>query len=452
MSVASPAATATFRYEPRAGFTTYHQRDRRFALIVAHRRCGKTVATVADLILRALYTRKRNAQYAFVAPTYGQAKRVAFRYLLDFTEAFATSTSLSDLSVTLPNGATIRLLGADNPDSLRGQYLDGCVVDEVAQCPPRLVSSIILPSLADREGHLTLIGTPNGKTDDFYRYHETARADPAWYFLSLPVTATDALPPAEIELQRKSLSAHEFAREFLCSFDAPVVGAVYGEVIDSISVTHDSTLIDPLQPTHAAFDLGYADHTAIWRWQSRPDGLLIVDAFSDHLKPIGDYISYLFDRPQKLGDVWLPHDARAKSLQTGRSIVEQFIAAGIRPRLVPPAKMRDGIDAVRQVLPACRFYEPATKDGLEALRSYRYEWDDARRCYGEKPVHDHTSHYADAFRYFALATGTFHARTNQQGAASPPNVFPLRPRPPGIYTFDNLLQDNPYSKRSDKRI
>jgi phage terminase large subunit len=108
--------------------------------------------------------------------------------------------------------------------------------------------------------------------------------------------------------------------------------------------------------------------------------------------------------------VWLPHDARAKTLATKRSVVEQFIDEKIRPRIVPNLDLQDGIQAARLVFGSSWFDETGCRDGILALKSYRREWDEDNKTFREKPVHDWASHYGDAFRYFALVARKTHPK------------------------------------------
>lgn len=121
-----------------------HTRKQRWAVVVAHRRAGKTVATLNDLVSMALYTEKERARYAYIAPFYSQAKQIAWDYLVHYTASVAVKVSISSLSIDLFNGARITLYGADNPDALRGVYFDGVVIDEYGDCKPSLWTEIIL--------------------------------------------------------------------------------------------------------------------------------------------------------------------------------------------------------------------------------------------------------------------------------------------------------------------
>ena len=150
------------RYRPRSVFKDFHQRKQRWAVVVAHRRCGKTVACINDLIVKALTEGKADGRYAYLAPYYAQAKSIAFDYLMRFSEPVRVNHNVSELWVELINGARIRLFGADNADSLRGLYLDGVVLDEFADMKPSIWGAVLRPLLSDRRGWAVFIGTPKG--------------------------------------------------------------------------------------------------------------------------------------------------------------------------------------------------------------------------------------------------------------------------------------------------
>lgn len=166
--------TVEFEYEPREAFIPFHQRKERFACIVAHRRGGKTVACVHELVIRALYSTKKNPQFGYVAPYRQQAKNIAWVYLKDAVRDIAVEIRESDLSARLPNGAKISLYGSDNPDALRGLYFDGIILDEFGDCRPQLWAEVILPTLADRKGFAVVIGTPKGR-NQFYDFYELSK-------------------------------------------------------------------------------------------------------------------------------------------------------------------------------------------------------------------------------------------------------------------------------------
>ena len=403
-------------YAPRAHFLPLHARTQRWACIVAHRRAGKTVACVAELIIRALYTPKKNARYAYIAPFYSQAKQAAWTYLKEYATPFVHSLSdirESDLSVKLLNGATIRLFGADNPDALRGTYFDGVILDEYGDCRPSLWGAVILPTLADRRGWAVFIGTPKGK-NHFYEINQRAQHEPSWYELTLKASRSQLLPQDELDEMRAQMTDAEYQQELECDFTAAVLGTYYAEIITLLEQKGQISPApqhDPEFPVHVAADLGYKDSTALWFWQHRPDGLAIIDYEEHHTQPLEFYFQLLDDKPYDYDTIWLPHDARAKTLQTGRSTVEQFLDPPPPHKpypvdIAPQLKKQQGIDAARLVLPYCHFNSHATRDGVEALRAYKRKYDEVKKVFSNEPLHDWASDGADAFRYLSLVART----------------------------------------------
>jgi hypothetical protein len=197
-----------------------HSSKRRFKVLVWHRRAGKTVFAIVELVLAALACKKERARFAYIAPQLKQAKQVAWDYLKHYTRGIhGVEANEAELSVTLPNGAQIRLFGADNPDSLRGTYFDGVVLDEVAQMRPQTWGEVIRPALADREGWALFIGTPKG-VNLFSKTYFDAVNDDRWYADLKRWSDTNVLKPAEVEDARRTMSAALFAQEFECDFFA----------------------------------------------------------------------------------------------------------------------------------------------------------------------------------------------------------------------------------------
>lgn len=212
-------------YSPRTYMVPYHDRAQRFACLVAHRRAGKTVGSIHDKQKRALLNTSQRPRYAYIAPLLKQAKAVAWDILKAAASPlipYGAEINESELRVDYPNGAQIRLYGGDNPDALRGIYLDGVTLDEPAQMDPRLFPEIIRPALSDRRGYATFIGTPKGR-DYFYQVWTNALSDPEWFTMRLRASETGVIPHDELEAARRIMSESQYAREFECSFDEPDV-------------------------------------------------------------------------------------------------------------------------------------------------------------------------------------------------------------------------------------
>ena len=398
-------------YTPRAQFAAFHARKQRWGVLVCHRRAGKTIAAINDIVGRALNTAKVYAtahppQYAYIAPFYAMAKRIAFDYLIRYTDqpGMRRSFNIAELSVVLHNGAKIMLFGADSPDALRGIYLDGCVMDEPAMMRPRVFSEVLRPLLADRLGWCVFIGTPAGK-NEFWRLKEEARLNPdKWFLMTLPASKSKLIPQEELDDARRIMSDDEYEQEFECSFEAALKGSFYGKLLNEIS--HRITVVeyDAALPVHVSLDLGYTDSTSMWFWQALGDEIRYLRCEEHSGLELKDYVAILRGLPYTYGDIWLPHDARARSLQTGRSTIEILKTLGVKGKIVPELSVQQGIQAGRYVMssPDTFFDAEGCADGIEALRQYQREWDDKKQAFKEQPKHDHTSHYADSYRYSAI--------------------------------------------------
>lgn len=427
-------------YEPRKQFLPFHQRDKRWSAIVAHRRAGKTVACVNELVIRALYTTKKNPKYAYIAPFYAQAKNIAWEYLKEAAMPFVASMKdvrESDLSVKLITGATIRLYGADNIDALRGIYLDGVVLDEFGDCRPGLWAEVILPTLSDRKGWATIIGTPKGKNTFFHMLEKAKQNPDDWYYAELKASETGIVDPDELASLKAQMTDAQYEQEMECSFSAPVLGTYYAGLIQTLErkgqIYNQAADYDPEFPVFVAMDLGYKDSTAIWFWQPRPDGYAIIDYEEAHSQPLSYYYDLLDGKPYEYDTIWLPHDAKAKTLQTGRSTIEQMVDHGYPCQIVPFLKVQQGIDAARLILPDC-YFSKLSEMGVEGLRAYRRKYNDMSKTFSDTPLHDWASNPADGFRYLALVCETQGRKTQGQKTG----VDILRP---AEYTLDDLFSD-----------
>jgi len=375
--------------------------------MVCHRRAGKTVATINDLILRTAHCRRSNPRGAYIAPLHKQAKDAAWDYLKDYGLTIPGAEAReSELSLELPYGGRVRLYGADNPDALRGIYLDEVVLDEYAQMRDGLWSEVIRPALADREGNATFIGTPMGR-NAFASLWGRAESDPAWFSLMLKASESGILPAAELAAARQEMSADQYAQEFECSFDAAVQGTYYAALIRQAEEEKRIGAVpwEPRLPVHSAWDLGIGDSTAIWFFQQSGLEIRVIDYHENNGVGLSHYAGELLARKAKgwaFGEHILPHDAEVRELGSGKSRVETLQGLGINPRVLPAMPVDDGIQAVRALLPRCRFDAGCCGRGLEALRQYRRGYDERLKAFRGRPLHDWTSHGADAFRYLAM--------------------------------------------------
>ena len=403
--MAAHARRLTIEYAPRRQFLPFHNRRARFACIVAHRRAGKTVACVNELIKAASLCQRPEGRFAYIAPLFNQAKDVAWTYLKRYAEPLlAAAPNETELRVDLINGSRIRIYGADNPDRLRGIYLDGVVLDEYADMAPSIWGEVIRPLLTDRQGWATFIGTPKGR-NQFHTIYERARSDPDWMSLMLRASETGLVSVGELEAARKDMTAEQYAQEFECSFEAAIIGAYFGKEIAEAEREGRLTAVphDPAHSVQTWWDLGYDDSTAIWFVQYVGRELRVIDYYEASGEALPHYAKQLDARPYRYSDHVLPHDVEAHELGTGRTRRETLGGLGLRAiKVVPAQDIMDGINAARLLLPRCWFDAEKCKRGLEALRQYRADWDEKNKILRTRPMHNWASHGADAFRTGAI--------------------------------------------------
>jgi hypothetical protein len=397
-------------YCPRAVFEDFHERKQRWAVIVAHRRCGKTVSCINELIYKALIEGKEDGRYAYVAPYYSQAKNIAWDYLLRFSKPVMAKANQSELWVELITGARIRLFGADNADSLRGLYLDGIVLDEYADMRPRIWGEIIRPLLADRLGWAVFIGTPKGH-NAFWDIYNNATKDDNWYAKTLRASQTGLIPESELADAAKSMTQDQYLQEFECDFESAILGAYYGKEMRQLTDQGRITDIeyDPMFPLFSSWDLGYSDDTTIWTWQVCHGEVRFLDYHTSNGQSIPFYTGYIAQQEQKYGAKYkyhyLPHDARAKTLASGgKSIIEQ-LSVKIKlesMKIVPNLSLQDGIQATRMML-LRSWFDPKCEEGIECLRQYERSYNEDKKIFSDKPLHNWASHGADACRMAAVA-------------------------------------------------
>jgi phage terminase large subunit len=402
------ASPGVVKYQPRPQFVPYHRRRKRWACIVAHRRFGKTVGTVFDLVTCALGTQKPAARFAYIAPFLRQAKQVAWDYLKQYVRPLGARVQEAELYVELPNGNRVYVFGADNPDALRGMYLDGVVLDEFGDMRPTVWGEIIRPLLADRKGWATFIGTPKGK-NHFWAIRQEAANDPNWLFLELKASSTGVLDEQELESARAQMTPEQYAQEFECEFNVPALGAIYRAEYTAAQESNRLTRVayDPAIPVHTAWDLGVGDATSIWFTQKSGSEIRLIDYYEKSGEGIQHYAKVLKERPYVYGRHIAPHDIEVRDFSAGgKSRREVAQTLGITFQIAPKLDLEDGINAARLIWPRCYFDAQACARGLECLQNYRREYAEKLGQFKPQPVHDWASHGADAFRYLAVAEST----------------------------------------------
>lgn len=407
-------AAVVIPYAPRAPFVPFHDRAQRFACLVCHRRAGKTVAAINDLQKDALTCGQPNPRVAYIAPYYSQAKAVAWDYAKFYALPIpGVKTNESELRIDYPNGARLRLFGADNYDALRGMYFDAVVLDEPADFPINAWPAVIRPALSDRNGRATFIGTPKGK-NEFWETYDLSRRDDGWYSAFLQASKSGLLGAAELEEARKVMGDDLYEQEFECSFEAAILGAYYGKEMRGLTEAGRICAVpySPSLPVVTAWDLGIGDSTAIWFAQFHASQARVIDYYETSGAGLDHYVKLLREKPYIYGAHVLPHDVDVQELGTGKSRLEVLRGLGLGDiTIAPKLPVDDGIQAVRAFLATAWFDEAKCGRGIESLRQYRRDFDEKGRTFRQRPLHDWTSHGADAMRYLVTGYRPIAART-----------------------------------------
>ena len=417
--MSAPVTTVVIPYAPRRLQKAVHAAlaRHRFVVLVTHRRWGKTVLAVNHLIKGALTCRKPRPRYGFIAPTYTQGKATAFDYCTHYSEPVPERrVNQSELRVDFPNGSQVRLYGADNPDSLRGLYFDGVVLDEYGLHQAQTFSEVIGPTLVDRGGSALFLGTPNGKNQFYdiaqHAQREQAQGNPDWFFAEYRASQTGLLDAAYLDAARAVMTSDEYAQEFECSFEASVKGAIYAKELEA--ARHDGRITDvpadPTLPVDTDWDLGIGDAMSIWFSQTvKGSGQVrLIDYYEATGEGFPHYVQVLAQKRYTYGTHWAPHDIAVRELGSGKSRLDVAAGLGLRFKITPrmssgtAQEVEDGIHAVRLFLPRCWFDQTKCRVGLEALSAYRRDYNARLDEFKATPVHDHASHAADALRGLAV--------------------------------------------------
>jgi len=414
-------------YKPRDLQAEMHNNVKRWNVLVMHRRFGKTVWAVNHLIKHCLTCELPRPRVAFVAPTFAQAKRIAWDYVKYYAGVIPGVTfNETELRVDFPNGGRLMLLSAENPDSLRGIYLDLCVFDEFGMQNPRVWGEVVRPALSDRQGGAVFLGTPAGH-NHFFDLLEQAKSEMAegsdqWYYKIVKASESQLVPDEELDAAKSMMTPEQYEQEYECSFTAAIIGAYYGKLLADADDNDRITKVpyDPGYPVHTAWDLGINDSTAIWFAQIFRGGAVhVIDYYENGGVGLEHYAEVLRQKDYHWGDHLAPHDIEVRELGSGKSRLETAFSLGIRFKVIPKMKVIDGINAARLMLPKCYFDRDKTHEGVEMLRQYRQEFDEKKKVFRDHPRHDFTSHAADAFRYLAIGL------ENRQTMVKPPQQMAM---------------------------
>lgn len=435
-------------------YMRYFDNGGKRAVAIWHRRAGKDLVALHQLAKQA---HERRGVYWHTLPTYRQAKKAIWdgftkdgRKIIDsvFPPALVKRRNEQDMLLELRCGSIVQLIGSDTVDNLVGAGPVHVTFSEFALCKPS-AWELVRPMLRENGGTAAFITTPRGKNHAFKLY-EMARENPSWFCERLSIFDSGAYdnPQAIIDEERaEGMEEALIRQEYLCDWTAALVGSVFGDLLEAAekdgriaAFEHERDAI------FTSWDLGFTDATGIWFWRLSADGVDVVDHYEAHGQPMSHYFDVLEEKAATLGfryvKHWLPHDARAKTLATGSSILDQFLAryGSGAVAICPSLSLLDGIQAARWLLQKRTRFHSRCGDGIEALKAYRYEYDEDRKTFTRKPLHDWSSHSADGFRYLACVVRASELMSQKD---EPPKAQ-LPPPPP---TIDEVFQQHYESRR-----
>lgn len=391
----------------------------RHAELIWHRRSGKDEICLHRTSV-AMW--ERVATYWHMLPEYAQARKAIWDAVNPHSgkrridEAFPielrAKTVDDEMKIVARNGSTWQVVGSDSYNRLVGAAPAGVVYSEWALANPA-ARAYLRPIIAENNGWQVFITTPRGK-NHAYKTLKAARNDPTAFAQVLDAQQTGVFTAAQLEEELRDYindygedqGLAIFQQEYLCSFDAAVLGAFYVKEIMRLKAEKRlrPVVYDEAMPVHTAWDIGRRDDTAIWFYQVVKGEVHVLKCHFSNSKDVDFYVELLRAQGYRYGTHHLPHDAAAKRLGTKKTVEEQIreaMGAG-NVRILPRLSLQDGIQAARQMWPRV-YMDSSCEEDLEALAQYRREYDEDKRCFKDTPVHDWTSHRADAFRYMAIA-------------------------------------------------
>ena len=397
---------------------TYLENGGKRAVEVAHRRWGKDDLTLHRTCVAAF---ERPATYWHMLPEYSQARKAIWSAVNPHTgkrridEAFPhelrASAREDTMSITFKNGSTWQVVGSDAFDGLVGSPPAGLVFSEYAIANPA-AWGYLRPILLENGGWAVFIYTARGRNHG-HSLLESAKREPGWFHETSTALSTGVFTAEQLESERRqyiaefgeTFGAALFDQEYLCSFDAAIVGAFYGPEINAAEA--DGRIcdvpIDETAPLYSAWDLGVRDATALWIFQPTYGGINVVDFYKSSGVGADHYRDWMREKGYQTAVDFVPHDSRVREWGSGRTRIETMLSLNLKPQLVPDHRLMDGINAARETIRVARFDATRCKDGIEALRQYRSDYDREARVLKATPLHDWTSDPADAFRYMAMS-------------------------------------------------
>lgn len=381
------------------------------ALVIWPRRAGKDIVAW-NLLIRA--SLRRVGSYFYVFPTYSQAKKVIWdatttegkRFIHEYIpDELVESRNSQEMKIRFINGSLIQLVGSDNIDSLVGTNPLGIIFSEYALQDPRAYH-FLRPILMANNGFSIFISTPRGKNHLWELYNIAKENTKEWFVDKLTVNDTNHISLFEIEKERAqgTMSDDLIQQEFYTSFDMGVEGSYYAKYLDSMRLKGQISQVpwEPSFKVNTAWDLGVRDSTTIIFFQVVGQTIRIIDCYENSKVGLEHYAKILEQKEYSYGRHIAPHDIAVQELGSGITRIEKAKRLGINFVIAPNVSIEDGIESVRTSLSKIWIDEKCLPL-IKALENYRQEYDSKKKVYKSVPLHDWSSHWADAARYMCVS-------------------------------------------------
>jgi phage terminase large subunit len=388
-------------------------------LLVWGRRSGKDIVCWNLMVRQAI---RKVGVYMYALPTFSQGRKVIWdsitndgmRFIDFIPPQLIKSSNSQELKITLFNGSIIQIIGSDSYDtSLVGTNPRMVVFSEFALADSDAFK-FVMPILNGNGGSLIIVSTPRGK-NEFWNLYNIAQNSSEWFCQKLSLSDTNHIPLDLIkqDIEEGLVSPDLVQQEYYCSFDQGAEGSYYAKYIDKLRISRQIGKVpwEPQFRVSTAWDLGVRDSTCIIFFQVIGQVVHVIDCYSKNKEGLEHYINIVNNKPYQYDKHWAPHDIAVKEFGSGLTRLEKAKQLGIKfesrdsgkSSALPQLSIEDGIEAVRSALPKMWFDEERCKPLVKSLENYRQEFDERRKVYRDRPLHDLNSHYADAFRYLVLS-------------------------------------------------
>lgn len=403
----------------------FHETNKRFRVLIIHRRFGKTVGILNHLIKQAttdpeVLANNRGLKYdenklkewrstprlfAYIAPFFNQAKSIGWDLLKYYSAPIdGIEINESELRIDYPGGGRIRLFGNDNPTNHRGLKFWEVALDEFQDHSPIAWEESILPACFDTQAPITFIGTLKGKDHLYHKYFDN-KENPDWFTLYLPASRSGVLDRDFLEKEKTLMSEAKYMQEYELEPYASIEGAVFGKEMAWLRENDRITHIEheELADVDTYWDLGIADYTSVMFVQRIGQERRIIDAYMTNNTSLADIAKIVNQKGYYFDTHHLPHDAKVRDLVAGMSR-EDFLKTRLQGNIAVVPRVKKKEDAIQAV--KLHYKKLWIHSGLvsfiEALNHYSYEFDEDTRVWKNVPKHDWTSHAADCLMGWAL--------------------------------------------------